>query len=302
MRPGADVVVVGGGPAGAMAAITLAARGVSTLLLDKKRFPRDKPCGGGIRYGVFRRFPALADYLRTTVEIHEIRKVRMEGPSGVSLLAESDEPFYLTLRRTEFDAALLARARAVGARVLEAVRVTDLLFSADGVAARAVDGRVFTARLVIGADGVNGVVARQAGLGDGFPLDALAIDTMEETELAELVPADPDTMYVAYGYKGYPGYGYVFPKRHHVDAGVGFLLSFFKGGSPAHPTSITRASWRTRVPAASSPATRIRRTSRPIGSRSAAPSPGRTPTVSSSAATPRGSSTATRARGSTTRW
>jgi len=228
VRPGADVVVVGGGPAGAMAAITLAARGVSTLLLDKKRFPRDKPCGGGIRYGVFRRFPALADYLRTTVEIHEIRKVRMEGPSGVSLLAESDEPFYLTLRRTEFDAALLARARAVGARVLEAVRVTDLLFSADGVAARAVDGRVFTARLVIGADGVNGVVARQAGLGDGFPLDALAIDTMEETELAELVPADPDTMYVAYGYKGYPGYGYVFPKRHHVDAGVGFLLSFFK--------------------------------------------------------------------------
>src|SRR2546428_4416579 len=35
-------------------------------------------------------------------------------------------------------------------------------------------------------------------------------------------------MYVAYGYKGYPGYGYVFPKRRHVDAGVGFLLSFFK--------------------------------------------------------------------------
>src|SRR2546428_1219877 len=224
----ADVIVVGGGPAGAMAAMTVSARGVATLPLDKKRFPRDKPCGGGIRYGVLRRFPALADYLRTTVEIHEIRKVRMEGPSGASLLAESDEPFYLTLRRTEFDAALLARARAVGARVLEAVRVTDLLFSADGVTARAVDGRVFTARLVIGADGVNGVVARQAGLGGGFPVDALAIDTMEETELAELVPADPDTMYVAYGYKGYPGYGYVFPKRRHVDAGVGFLLSFFK--------------------------------------------------------------------------
>ena len=51
---------------------------------------------------------------------------------------------------------------------------------------------------------------------------------MEETELTELSAVDSDTMYVAYGYKGWPGYGYVFPKTAHVDAGVGFLLSFFK--------------------------------------------------------------------------
>src|SRR5256886_17142180 len=153
----------------------------------------------------------------------------MEGPSGASVLTESDEPFYLTLRRTEFDAALLARARAVGARVLEAVRVTELHFTRDGVVVGAVDGRVFTGRIVIGADGVNGVVARQAGLGDGFPLGALAIDTMEETDLAELAPADPDTIYVAYGYKGYPGYGYGFANSHPVDRGVGILLIFFHG-------------------------------------------------------------------------
>ena len=63
----------------------------------------------------------------------------------------------------------------------------------------------------------------------------LAIDTMEETPLDELSMAEPDTMYVAYGYKGRPGYGYVFPKRRHVDAGVGFMVPFFKrtlGGSP----------------------------------------------------------------------
>jgi geranylgeranyl reductase family protein len=231
----AQVIVVGGGPAGSLAALALARRGIDTLVLDKKRFPRDKPCGGGIRYGLYRRFPDLAAHLRASVAIHEIRRVLMESPGGYSVVAAGDAPFYLTLRRTELDAALLARARAEGARVAEGARATEVERGPGGVIVHCVDGRAFAARLVIGADGVNSVVARAAGLTPGFADDVLAIDTMEETPLAELAAAEPDTMYVAYGYKGYPGYGYVFPKRDCVDAGVGFLLPFFKrtlGGSP----------------------------------------------------------------------
>src|SRR5439155_449733 len=89
-----------------MAGLTLARRGVSTVLLDKKVFPRDKPCGGGIRHGVRRRFPDVMSELERRVPIHEISRVVMEAPSGASVRASLDEPLYLTFRRIEFDAGV----------------------------------------------------------------------------------------------------------------------------------------------------------------------------------------------------
>ena len=52
-----DVIVVGGGPAGSTTAMRLAEQGASVLLADKAKFPRDKPCGGGMTLRAVRQCP-----------------------------------------------------------------------------------------------------------------------------------------------------------------------------------------------------------------------------------------------------
>ena len=56
-----DVIVVGAGPAGSTAAYRLAEGGAKVLLLDRQRFPRDKPCGGGLTYRAVRQLPVSVD-------------------------------------------------------------------------------------------------------------------------------------------------------------------------------------------------------------------------------------------------
>src|ERR1700694_1074303 len=105
-----DVIVVGGGPAGATAAKVLGDAGVSTLLLDKSAFPRDKPCGGGISARVLNRFPYLGNAL-ANIPVNWVTKVYFESPAGFAVDYQSDHPIYLMIRRSEFDNLLFSLAR-----------------------------------------------------------------------------------------------------------------------------------------------------------------------------------------------
>jgi flavin-dependent dehydrogenase len=263
--PADPVTVVGAGPAGATAALALASAGIAVRLLDKSGFPRNKPCGGGMSARVLQRFPYLVGAL-PRIAAHRVSRLYLEGPDGSSTTIDARGTAALMIRRVDFDALLVSLAVEAGARLTTGADIVQVREDDERVTLTARSGDQFTASVVIAADGVNSVVARRLGINTGWPASAVALDMMEETPRALLRDADPGSLWVAYGYDpetgngnrgvealrhkkagGNPrrrasaeGYAYVFPKRDHVNVGIGYVLSHFRETIDGAPYDVQR--------------------------------------------------------------
>jgi geranylgeranyl reductase family protein len=199
-----DAVIVGAGPAGSTTAYRLATAGASVLLVDKARFPRDKPCGGGVTLRAARRLPFSIDpVVEDVVDRFELRLGYRSSFERVS-----DEPLCLMTQRRRLDEFLARKAAEAGAEFKHGVPVA---FDDGNVV---VDGARIQARVIVGADGVNGATARAVGLardyGHGVALEGNApLDTRYRGKLALELGVVPG------------GYAWVFPKGDHVNVGVG---------------------------------------------------------------------------------
>jgi geranylgeranyl reductase family protein len=174
----ADVIVVGGGPAGASTAFALARAGVNVLVIDRERFPRDKPCAEYLSPQASRVLDAMG--VLSAVEecgASHLAGMVVRAPSGRQLrgdfVAEHGYRGFrdrgLAVRRLVLDDLLLDAARRGGAHVLEETRVLDVRRDdrgrANGVVTSGRAGpRSLAARLVIGADGLRSIVGRRLGL------------------------------------------------------------------------------------------------------------------------------------------
>ncbi len=163
--------MVGAGPAGSATALLLARAGARVLLLDRARFPRDKPCSEYLSPESTRVLERLGTDVVAAVEgaaPARLTGMKVVAPSGAGVVGRF-ETFSYALPRTRFDTILRAAAEAAGAEVREGARVDELVYADGGVGGVVVrdSGRgardSLRARVVVGADGLRSVVARRLG-------------------------------------------------------------------------------------------------------------------------------------------
>jgi geranylgeranyl reductase family protein len=217
-----------------MAAATAARGGLRVVLVEKRRLPRHKPCGGGLPVPVQ---GELLDLAPESVVDTRVRRLRHSWRFREAVEAVIDPPGtpaersrgLWMVQRPRFDQALVQRAVAAGATLLEGYSFSALESTAAGVELRlrqpqpgggAALERRLQARHVIGADGAAGSVAASVGLRPD-PRVALAI----ELEVPhQWDPADPllrnDLLHLDYGVLR-RGYAWVFPKADHLNIGAG---------------------------------------------------------------------------------
>jgi geranylgeranyl reductase family protein len=160
-----EAIIAGAGPAGAAVAARLAqhGRGGRILVLDRYRFPREKPCGGALTGHADGAMAALDLALRVPSAACVEAGVRFAGFQRTVAMGRAVR----VIRREEFDADLVAQVRERGVEVVEGEGVVDLAVDSDRVVVTTSAGRALEAEVLVGADGAASVVRKRLGGGGG---------------------------------------------------------------------------------------------------------------------------------------
>ena len=227
-----DVIVAGGGPAGSTLAWDLARSGVSVLLLERTRFPREKVCGDyveprGLRIlsemGCLEPLEKGKPLPITHSATYVDSSCRYAGEIPFYGLSEALPPHGYIIPRDELDTAMLEAAERAGATVQQETALTGVSAGSAGVEVEARQGtehKRFRSRLVAGAEGANSIVGTSAGILTDDPRHT----AVAQRAYAIGVDGDVGEAVFFFDEQLFPGYGWMFPMAEgRVNLGVGIL-------------------------------------------------------------------------------
>jgi geranylgeranyl reductase family protein len=218
-----DLIVLGAGPAGASAARTAAQLGLSTLLLEKEKLPRNKLCGGGVTPKVLKLLDLslpdeLIEFTAQSTRIHV-------GDSCFNF--ETDRPIVYMTSRTKFDSFLADKAVEAGVELRDGTPAYRIEEFDSHIQVKTSNGS-FQGKMLIGADGMGGPTASCGRFYDRWKPHQVAYAIESEVPVGEGGVVDfvgPESYFDIYFGVSPAGYGWIFPKDDHLTVGVGCRLS-----------------------------------------------------------------------------
>ncbi|HWC96380.1 MAG TPA: NAD(P)/FAD-dependent oxidoreductase [Candidatus Sulfopaludibacter sp.] len=198
-----QVAILGGGPAGAIAAAQLAAAGLKVQVFDEK-LAWEKPCGGGLTYKAYSQYPFLIDNPAPKRLVHE---TVLAAPSAGAVSLNLTDPL-LIYSRFDLNRMLLERAERAGAQI-EKARVTEMVRSGDGWQLRTTGGTAAADFCILATGARNPLRA--------FGTELRSQDTM--SALGYYVQGDQPHIDIQFLPK-LEGYIWIFPRCGHLSVGI----------------------------------------------------------------------------------
>jgi geranylgeranyl reductase family protein len=224
-----DVIVVGAGPGGSTAARFCAKAGLKTLIIEKERLPRYKPCGGCLSI----KTAHLLGFDLSPVIENTIYGAKFTYCSKDPFFIEKKDPIAFLVMRDRFDHLLVNKALEEGAAILEGEKVTGVEEKGDGVEVELGKRERFRCRYLIGADGAESIVAKSLSLSSQKDDEnGIAIECEIPFDSSIHFP-QKELQFVHLDFGRIPnGYGWVFPKKEWLSIGIGGMFRETKKMNP----------------------------------------------------------------------
>lgn len=231
-----QVIVVGGGPAGISCAVTIARAGIEVVLIERGKFSGSKNVFGGAIYAqptreIFPDFEKSAPLQRKNIE-HKYALLGEDDGTVISYKNNKGDSY--TVIRGEFDRWMADEAKKEGVIIAEEMVVRELIVENDCVVGVRTEIEDYFADIVVLADGVNSLLAKQIGLRGNIQTQDVALSVKEVIKLpAEKindrfhVNNDEGCVYQIFGgpMLGILGLGFLYTNKNSVSIGLGVTLS-----------------------------------------------------------------------------
>ncbi len=232
-----DVIVVGAGPAGVSAAVTIARAGYEVVLIERGTFAGSKNVFGGAIYAkavkeIFPDFEKTAPLERKNIE-HKFTILGEEDSTVISYRKNHEEAVSYSVIRGKFDRWMAEEAKKEGVILVEETVVRELIVEDEKVVGVKTELEEYYADIVILADGVNSLLAKQIGFRKDIEPKDVAVSVKEVIKLDKekindrfLINDDEGCIYELFGGSmlGKLGLGFIYTNKDSISIGLGITL------------------------------------------------------------------------------